>query len=172
GGGFRGMMNMDPAERWNQLTGGKDVWSRTDITDSRQEGMFDFMARSLNVTNGQITRQQYMDWAEQMRQRFQQGSLGRGNGGNGRGAGPGGGPTGGQQPAEPGAPGGFNADAMVEMMFRRYDKNGDGYLNSDEMPDNLKAEKEKWDKDGNGLIDLSEFKEFMKGRMDQIRAEM
>jgi Ca2+-binding EF-hand superfamily protein len=61
---------------------------------------------------------------------------------------------------------------MVEVMFRRYDKNGDGVLNYDEMPDNLKAEKDKWDTNKDGLIDLKEFKEYMKGRMDQIRAEM
>jgi Ca2+-binding EF-hand superfamily protein len=61
---------------------------------------------------------------------------------------------------------------MVEVLFRRYDKNGDGVLNYDEMPDNLKAEKDKWDANKDGLIDLKEFKEYMKGRMDQIRAEM
>ena len=30
-------------------------------------------------------------------------------------------------------------------MFRRLDKDGDGYLSYDEMSENLKAEKDKWD---------------------------
>src|SRR5262245_61324121 len=71
GFGCGGMMNLDPAERWNQMTGGKDVWVRSEITDQRQQFFFDMMARGLNVTNGQITRQQFIDWSQQMRQRFQ-----------------------------------------------------------------------------------------------------
>jgi Ca2+-binding EF-hand superfamily protein len=163
GGGFRGMMNQDPTERWNQMTGGKDVWVRTEITDQGQQFMFDMIARGANVTGGKITRQQFLDWSEQMRQRFQQGGGMRGGAG-----GPGGPPQSGQGGQQAGA---FNPDAMVEMMFRRYDKNGDGVLNYDEMPDALKAEKDKWDTNKDGLIDLKEFKEYMKGRIDQVRAD-
>lgn len=177
GGGFGGgggMMNLDPAERWNQMTGGKDVWARAEVADPNQQRIFDWMARSLNITNGQITRQQFIDGSAQMRQRFQQGGFGRGGGIGGGPGGPGGAPQGGA--AGPGgAQGGagvFNPDAMVEIMFRRYDRNGDGVLNNDELPDNLKAERDKWDANKDGLIDLAEFKEYMKGRMDQIRAEM
>jgi Ca2+-binding EF-hand superfamily protein len=163
------MMNQDPAERWNQMTGGKDVWVRSQITDQRQQFFFDMMARGLNVTNGQITRDQYMQWSQQMRQRFQNGGFGRGNFGNGPG-GPqqGGGPGG----AQAGPGGGFNPDAMAEILFRRFDKNGDGLLNYDEMPPALQAERDKWDKNKDGMIDLNEFKEFMKGRSDMIRSEM
>jgi Ca2+-binding EF-hand superfamily protein len=173
GGGFRGgMMNLDPAERWNQMTGGKDVWVRSQITDQRQQFFFDMMARGLNVTNGQITRDQFMQWSQQMRQRFQNGGFGRGNFGNGPG-GPQQGGNPGARPAGQGGPGGgFNPDAMAEIMFRRFDKNGDGLLNYDEMPPALQAERDKWDKNKDGMIDLNEFKEFMKGRADLIRAEM
>jgi len=182
GGGFQGgsgfgrgggMMNLDPAERWNQMTRGKDVWVRTEVSDPMQQRIFDFMARSLNITNGQITRQQYMDWSEQMRQRFQGGGFGRGPGG------PGGAPQGGSgAQGGPGAQGGqagrggFNPDAMAEVMFRNLDRNGDGFLNNDEMPENLKAERQKWDTDNNGLIDLNEFKAFFRARGDQIRSEI
>ena len=156
-GGFGGMMNMDPTERWNQMTGGKDVWVRTEITDQRQQFFFDMMARGLNVTDGKITRQQFLDWSEQMRQRFQQGGGMRGPGGP-----QGGGPR--------GVP--MNQDAGIEMFFRRLDKNGDGVLNYDEMPENLRAEKEKWDTNKDGVIDLKEFKEFAKARFDLIRSEL
>jgi Ca2+-binding EF-hand superfamily protein len=151
------MMNMDPTERWNQMTGSKDVWDRTQITDPQQQQRFDFMARMMNVSNGKITRQQFIDWSEQMRQRFQQGGGMRGPGGP-----QGGGPR--------GVP--MNQDAGIEMFFRRLDKNGDGVLNYDEMPENLRAEKEKWDTNKDGVIDLKEFKEFAKARFDLIRSEL
>ena len=174
GGG--GMMNQDPSERWNQMTGGKDVWVRSQITDQRQQFSFDFISRQLNITNGQITRQQYLDFSEQMRQRFQQGGGFGGRGGAGRG--PGGQPgTPGVPPGGPGAgPGGPGGpptpEAMAEILFRRYDKNGDGVLNNDEMSETLRAERDKWDTNKDGLIDLNEFKEFVKARFDQIRSEV
>ncbi len=164
GGNFRGQMNMDPNERWNQMTGGKDVWVRSAITDQRQQFFFDMIARQAGVTNGQITRQQYLDFTNQMRARFQNGGFGRPGGG-----GPGAPGAGGGRPPQGG--GGFDPNAFAEVLFKRYDKNGDGLLNNDEMPENLKAEKEKWDKNGDGFIDLNEFKEFIKARGEQMRQE-
>jgi Ca2+-binding EF-hand superfamily protein len=171
GGGWGGQMNMDPNERWNQMTGGKDVWTRASITDQRQTFFFDMIARQLNITNGQITKQQYLDFSTQMRQRFQ---------GMGRGMGPGGVQQGAQPnnaaPGAGGAPqggaGGFDPNAFAELLFKRFDKNGDGVLNYDEMPDNLKAEKDKFDTNKDGMIDLNEFKEFIKARGEQMRNEM
>lgn len=171
-GGWGGQMNQDPNERWNQMTGGKDVWNRADITDQRQTFFFDMMARQLNITNGQITKQQFLDFSAQMRQRFQNGGgFGRGPGGmqqgqqpNNGGQGAGGPPQGGQ--------GGFDPNTMAEVLFKRFDKNGDGVLNYDEMPDNLKAEKDKFDTNKDGMIDLNEFKEFIKARGEQMRNEM
>ena len=66
----------------------------------------------------------------------------------------------------------MNQEAGIEMFFRRLDKNGDGVLNYDEMPENLRAEKEKWDTNKDGVIDLKEFKEFAKARFDLIRSEL
>jgi Ca2+-binding EF-hand superfamily protein len=163
GGNWRGQMNMDPNERWNQMTGGKDVWVRSEITDQRQQFFFDMIARQAGVTNGQITRQQYLEFTNQMRARFQNGGFGRPGGG-----GPGGPGAGGGRPPQGG---GFDPNAFAEVLFKRYDKNGDGLLNNDEMPENLKAEKEKWDKNGDGFIDLNEFKEFIKARGEQMRQE-
>lgn len=177
GGGWRGggggMMNMDPNERWNQMTGGKDVWVRAEITDQRQQMFFDFIARSVGSSNGQITKQQYLDWAQQMAQRFQQGGMGRVRPGGmgGPPGGPGGGAPGGAAGA-PGGPGGFNSDTWAEVLFRRFDRNGDGLLTYEEMPDTLKAERDKFDTNKDGFIDLNEFKEFVKARSEQIRAEM
>src|SRR5262249_9488493 len=84
------------------------------------------------------------------------------------------GPSGAPQGAAGAGPGGpgANPDAFAEILFRRFDKNGDGVLNYDEMPENLRAERDKWDENKNGLIDLNEFKKFFRARTDRIRAEL
>ena len=200
GGGFG---SMDPNDRWNQYTGGKAVWKRSEITDPSMLQRFDRTAQRLGVTNGQITKEQYVGMMQQFTQRFmQQGTTGRGGampaggaaqpaaagsspqatfagpqaggwnqqgawnqqGGRGRrqrgnfGQGPGG--------------GGFNMDAIAEYRFRQLDTNGDGLLNYDEMAQDeaLQSERQKWDTNGDGNIDLNEFKEYMKARIQQFQA--
>jgi hypothetical protein len=157
GMGNRGMGGMsNPDEFFDRLSGGKDFWSRNEITDDRQRMMFDMMAQRMGVTNGVITRQQFQ---ESSRQYLAQ----RGQGG----------------PGQPGSmPGGnrgqgwnWNPDFAAESLFRQLDQNQDGVLNYDEMPDSLRQELSKWDLDSNGLVDLEEFKAFYKARMAQLQAE-
>jgi Ca2+-binding EF-hand superfamily protein len=62
-------------------------------------------------------------------------------------------------------------DLLAETMFRKHDVNGDGFLNHDEMPENLRAELEKWDTDKNGLIDLGEFKAWLQARAQFVVGE-
>jgi Ca2+-binding EF-hand superfamily protein len=152
GGGGKGMRGMgmgDPSQLFSMMTGGKDVWVRADIRDERQQGFFDRIAQSANVTNGQLTREQFQQGMSQMRG-------GRGGGG----AGAGGGPN--------AAQGGNWIDNAAENMFRKQDTNQDGVLNNDEMPENLRTELDKWDTDKNGLIDLNEFKAWFQARMQQV----
>jgi Ca2+-binding EF-hand superfamily protein len=167
GGGRGGGFNMDPGARFDQMTNGKGVWVRSEITDQRQQFLFDRIAQNVGATNGQITRDQYVTAMQQMMANW---------GGGGR-------RGGGQTPTTPGTPGaptspgdtrrrdrGSNPDranSMAEAMFRQFDQNQDGYLNSDEMPEALRTELDKWDTDKNGLIDLNEFKAWMQARIQQ-----
>jgi Ca2+-binding EF-hand superfamily protein len=67
-----------------------------------------------------------------------------------------------------------NPDAWsnwAQSMFLQLDQNGDGYLNNDEMPEALRAERDKWDSDKNGLIDLNEFTAYFQARVQQSMAE-
>jgi Ca2+-binding EF-hand superfamily protein len=175
GRGGRSGMNRDPNERWNEYAGGKDVWRRSEITDPNMQRRFDFIAQMVGSTNGEITRDQYMNMAAQ-----------RGRGGF---TPPGGGaPTPGApapsststaaapgqpgQPAAPGGPGGGNwMEGLIQARFRSYDQNGDGLLNNDEMPDSLKAERDKWDTNHDGFIDLNEFKAYAQARIQEMQAE-
>jgi hypothetical protein len=176
GGGFgdrsRGFTR-DPNERFNEYTGGKDVWRRSEITDPRTLDRFDRTAQALNITSGEITRQQYVQYSTQMQSMF----ASRFGGGMTPPGAPSASPTpGASSPTLPTAgtapaPGGNVFDSMVEGWFRRYDKNGDGLLNNDEMPDALKAEREKWDTNKDGFIDLNEFKAYAQARMQELQAE-
>src|SRR5262249_54525953 len=64
-----------------------------------------------------------------------------------------------------------SAEGWADAVFRRLDQNGDGVLNNDEMPEALRAERDKWDTDHNGLIDLNEFKAYFKARAQQFQAD-
>jgi len=63
-------------------------------------------------------------------------------------------------------------NARADEMFRRLDKDGDGYLSYDEMSENLKAEKDKWDTNKDGQIDLSEWREYVRAYREQRQQEM
>jgi Ca2+-binding EF-hand superfamily protein len=159
-----------------EYTGGKEVWRRSEITDPRMLQRFDFYAGSLGITNGEITREQYINFSNQRRAMF-------GGGMTPGSPPPSGTPTASATPAPstpgapapgspPGPPGGGNfLETMLEARFRSYDQNGDGVLNNDEMPDSLKAERDKWDTNHDGFIDLNEFKAYAQARILEMQTE-
>jgi Ca2+-binding EF-hand superfamily protein len=147
------------------MSNGKDVLIRSEM-DPRWQRMFDNIAEKLGITNGQITREQYMTYSAQREAERSGGVM--------------------PVPAAPkeAAPPGSSADpnrsrtssdpasiaSRAEERFRWYDKNGDGFLSRDEMPEDLQAALETWDTDGNGLIDLNEFKAYYQARTEQRMA--
>jgi Ca2+-binding EF-hand superfamily protein len=111
-----------------------------------ERAMFDRVAPRLGITNGQVSRQQFMQIAEQMRSR----------GGMPGGGGPGGaGFGGGNMPAE-------QMDRFADERFRRTDQNGDGLLQITEMSERLRPVWEKFDTNRDGAMDLTEYKSYMR----------
>jgi hypothetical protein len=159
GGGF------DPSRMFNFMSGGKDFIVINDMIanssrfDPNVKDNLESFAQRNGITNGQLTRDQF---AAYMQERMANGMGGRGGPGGGRGG--------------PSGPGGQRAltpeqdfEERAKARFDRYDRNKDGVLNADEMPDTLRAELSQWDKNHNGLIEYDEFKEYYKARIEFIR---
>jgi Ca2+-binding EF-hand superfamily protein len=136
----------DPDQIFDRYSGGKSIWVRSEITDPRWLRLFDRVAQQLGIAGGQITRGQFRSSMEQRASRGQKS-------------------TGNQGISAPSGPESF--DDMAQRQFKLRDRNGDGYLNSDEMPGGLRAQVSRWDTNGDGLIDLNEYKAYLQARMAQ-----
>src|SRR5216683_377259 len=176
-GGRSGGMGFDPNVIFNMMAKGKEVIV-VDELDDRTKSRMAPMLQAMGITNGQITRDQYAQAFEKMR-----------SGGFGAMTAPATSPTGSASPStitlspgsgrpgfSGGGPGGTDysgggSDAFAESMFRRLDKNNDGVLDADEMPESLRAEKEKWDTNKDGVIDPTEFKAFFAARLLALQTE-
>ncbi len=164
----RGGFSRDPDERFNQLSGGKDVVVIDQITDERSKFFVNMMAQRMGITNGRITREQYKGAMESFRSRMGGGpggppgattsitiQGGPSSGGFGRGGGP-------MTPEQ--------IDRSAEDYMRRHDKNGDGLLQVTEMSDRLRPVWEKYDTNKDGAISLDEVKGYLRDR-DQTRQQ-
>jgi Ca2+-binding EF-hand superfamily protein len=147
----------DPNQFFDSVSGNKDVWVRP--SDGLQQMMFDNIAKKIGVTNGEITREQFIRFRENKKPppagstwTMPAGAV----------AGKSGDPT---------APTVDVLDARAEEMFRRLDTNGDGVLDHNEMPDDLRNERDHWDTDHNGTIDLNEYKAFVRAKAQQMMNE-
>lgn len=157
GGERRTRFGGDPAQMFDRLSGGKDVITR-DSLDDRAKFMFDMFAKQMGVTNGQITRSQFTQGADQMRS-MMGGGMG-GFGGRGPGAGGGGSTMTPQQ-----------QDEFAAERFRRSDRNSDGFIDQGEMNERLKPNFQQYDANKDGMIDLNEYKGYMKSFFNQQATE-
>src|ERR1043165_9369908 len=146
GGGSGGMMMNDPNGMVEFLSKGRPFFMITE-TRSLRDPLMQY-AQQKGITNGQITRQQFMEFSEQMKAKMGGGMAPPGMKGMG-------------------APGGMmpspqqSLDAIYQLAdsdFKQRDTNGDGKLNADEMPAGLKDSLAKWDTNKDGLIDQTEYR--------------
>jgi Ca2+-binding EF-hand superfamily protein len=163
---------LDPDASFDRLAGpGKDSVSRSELTNPYQQRMFDKAIADLGINSDKLTREQYRTY---MRQRMEK--LGVPDQSSGK-------PTtsivlppskavspGGDQSGDQSDPNNAWAQ-MAERSFAKLDRNGDGVLNTDEMPEDLRADLRRWDRDGNGVIDPNEYKAYFIARMEQRSAD-
>jgi Ca2+-binding EF-hand superfamily protein len=67
--------------------------------------------------------------------------------------------------------GNWNPEAMGDFWFRRYDQDQDGVLSYNELPEQLQAERSTWDRDGNGMLDMNEYREYFRARIQQLQID-
>lgn len=84
-----------------------------------------------------------------------------------------GGPEGGPPQGERGPREGFNPEAMIQRMFEQNDKDGDGKLAGDEIPERMQQNIERVDTNSDGVVDKAEatamFSRMRGGRPDGDR---
>ncbi len=138
GGRFGRGFRPDPGAMFDRFANGKTVIKRADLNPWLQR-MFDNVAKAAGVTNGQLTRDQWIKGSQAAFAQF----------GGGGGA---------------SAPSAEDQAKAAEAEFKKLDANGDGKLNADEMPKDLAAELTKWDTNKDGLIDLQEYTAYYKAK--------
>jgi Ca2+-binding EF-hand superfamily protein len=127
------------------LSGGQGVWRYDDIPHKPLRDMFERIAGRLGVADGQITRDQFVRYAQQYLVEGASPSW--------------------KSPAETGP------QAEAAKTFRDLDRNGDGVLSHDEMSETLRAEWRRWDTNRDGFIDLNEYLDYFYARMRKVIAE-
>lgn len=164
-------------EKFDRYSEGGGVWDRSRLNDPKDVKRFDEMAQKLGSANSAITRQQYLDYYQQR----EQGSGSSRKSFNGSPmvfststnapAVPASAATGmeGQSRSSFGGSGGLSS--WTDRAFRQYDRNGDGMLNNDEIPETMRNERAQWDTNGDGLIDPNEYTSYSQARMQQMQAE-
>ncbi len=175
GGGFSGGMMSDPSRMFDMLARGRPYFLISETT--RLAGPLSQFAQQKGITNGQITREQFTQFAEQMKANFTGGGSPGGisfGGGNPFG---GGAPFAATMSISPGSSSGpppfmgmgrrdpyEMINRMADDEFRRRDVNGDGYLNLEEMPEAIKNDLAHWDINRDTLIDINEFRAYYLAR--------
>jgi Ca2+-binding EF-hand superfamily protein len=161
-GGGRGMSRMDPDQLFNMVSKGQEV-IHVDQLDPFSKSMFDRFASRFGLSGNQITRDQFKAALTKVREAAASGQLGQATM---MAAAPGGGPMGfaPQMSFSFGGPGGVDPDRRAEDSFNRHDKNQNGVLEYDEMPETLQNERDKYDTNHDGVIDLNEYKAYLAAR--------
>jgi Ca2+-binding EF-hand superfamily protein len=150
------MFGGGPDAFFNRLANGKDY---IDIAEARfMKAPLEEYAKNNKITDGKITKDQFTKFMDEMRTKMQNGdNIFR----------PGGGPGG--PPGKAGAPPSkeeieAKVKEEVDRYMERYDKNKDGFLDLEEMPNRLK-DKDKWkefDKDKDGKLNRAEVTEYLR----------
>jgi Ca2+-binding EF-hand superfamily protein len=61
---------------------------------------------------------------------------------------------------------------QARKIFQRLDRNGDGVLSAEEMPDALRRDRARWDANRDGVIDAQEYWAYYQGRLGRLSEQV
>lgn len=170
GGGFGGGgMMQDPNAMFDYLAKGRQFFQISE-TKTLANPLSQY-AQERRITNGQITRQQFLDFQDWRAK--QQAAGGGGQNPGGFGGNPGGGGFGGfgnkkgNFEMKGGGPPTNDPEVInqrADEEFRKRDENGDGRLTPQEASDKLRRDFARFDTDGSGTIDITEYRSYFASR--------
>jgi len=156
GGGFGGSPP-SPDRIWSFIDKtGKGYIDRNEIADPIQKMMFDRFTSQMGITGDRVTKDDFAKGYEKMNAMRMNGGGRGGSGGMGSGLGGPGGTSGSRS--------GFDMDKFAEEKFKEYDRDSDGKLSFEELPESMKLIRDQYDTDRDGFIDIAEYKLYIKAR--------
>jgi hypothetical protein len=167
GKGFGGIQfggaRPDPNQRFDQMAQGRSYFVISDASQMMQ-GLLSQYAQEKGVAfpNGQVTREQYLVFADYLKSKFNPGQVVASSG-----------------QAAPAAVTSASAGEQTlsvtleqlhqaaDSEFKNLDRDGDGKLNEDEMSGSLRRDLTKWDNNKDGFIDQSEYRNYFITRFQE-----
>jgi hypothetical protein len=147
GGGMGGggaFSRINPDQLFDLFAKGQDV-IRVESLDQGSRAMFDRFGARFGITGSQITREQFRDSFNKIKEMAASGQLPQVTGANKFEG---------------------NMDRMFDSRFNDMDRNHDGVLSHDELNGHqLQDERDRYDANGDGFIDLNEYKSYATARM-------
>jgi Ca2+-binding EF-hand superfamily protein len=133
----------DDFEHWfAHLGGDENGWDRSRIQRMYSAEIFDRIAARMRLAGPVLSRSQFVDHAKQYWAKDKS-------------------PLWREPPA-------FQTNEEAERLFRYLDRDRDGYLSMAEMAPALRSELKRWDKNGDGWINLDEYRPYFAHRLDRI----
>ena len=149
-----GYMN-DPNKAFDFMARGQPVLVIADMPFKGLQGPLLQFAQEKGISNGQITREQFVEFSESMKAKMASAPKAPGD----------------ATPATPAA--GTSLESLQQLAdadFKNHDENGDGKLNPDEMPPPLRRDLARWDANKDGFIDQDEYRAYYISRMQERMA--
>jgi EF hand len=148
----------DPNQKFDQYAQGRPFFLISEATPGTQAMLRKYAQdKGIQFGNDQVTRDQYLQFSQYVTEQFANPFR------NFQQKGPGGQPPAGA----PGSPTLEMLQQMADIEFKSHDANGDGKLNMDEMPGQLKRDLARWDTNKDGMIDQDEYRGFYIARMSR-----
>jgi Ca2+-binding EF-hand superfamily protein len=141
-----GPLGDDPDGWFDRLTGGDSAWERSPTMKGDLREIFDRVAARMKLSEGRVSRADFRAYARQYLAADRSPPW--------------------REAREP------DWAEEAERLFRRLDRDRDGRLLADELPDGLRADLRRWDADGSQSISPAEYQAYLPDRYRQVARDL